>query len=149
MYIIMLIYVFIIFLVIYYTISKTNLVSVDSVMMTYINYLFELYSPPKSVFNPNDFDWHEKLRSNWRGILKELEIYETTRMIPLHKKINKYVSQSDVRDGWRTLYLRAYNVDTLISKEFPLTMGLLKGDVRFSVVAAELFNDCNPARPAS
>jgi len=90
-----------------------------------INYFFDYFTDDPEIFNTNDFPWTAIFRSNWESIRNEYLEYRKNNSIPLHREINNLVASCDESDGWKTLYLRAFCVDTEISKKFPLTMSLI------------------------
>jgi aspartyl/asparaginyl beta-hydroxylase (cupin superfamily) len=91
--------------------------------MKHINKLLTLYSPNKWIFDTNDYSWSHILKNNWKTILNEYNEYKLS--IPQHKKINSQVSQIDINDKWKVLYLRAFNCNTEKSKYFPKTMNFI------------------------
>lgn len=90
-----------------------------------INNFFIRYCNDPVVFNPTDYEWTSDFRENWKTILGEYLNYTTKYTVPTHTKINKYTGSCDVKNKWRTLFLRAYNTDTSLSKSFPKTMELI------------------------
>jgi beta-hydroxylase len=61
----------------------------------------------------------------WKNIRDEYLWYSNKFDIPLHNKISAITSLCDNKNKWKTLYLRAFNIDTEISKFFPMTMKLI------------------------
>lgn len=75
------------------------------------------------VFNPEDFPWTANFRDHWWTIRDEFISYSDKYSIPSYKDINLDVAHGT--NGWKTLFLRAYNVDTMTVDEFPETMKLI------------------------
>ena len=90
-----------------------------------INRFFAKYCKDPPVLNPNDFLWSNNFRNNWTNIRDEYLSYANRYIIPAHKNINSIVSSCDKNNGWKTLYLRAYNKDTDMARYFPQTMNLI------------------------
>lgn len=112
--------IIIIVIAIYYICARNIYHSADSIN-SFLNY----FCSDPSVFNPKDFKWTEKFRSNWMNIKNEYSNYTYVYTVPLHSKINNIVARADQNNGWKTLYLRAFGVNTDVSKYFPLTMNLI------------------------
>jgi aspartyl/asparaginyl beta-hydroxylase (cupin superfamily) len=92
--------------------------------MALINKVFFMSTDPP-VFNPNDFEWSSLFRSDSHVILDEYKAYTLNHFVPSHCAINSHVAMCDPNHLWQTLYLRAYCIDTDLSKHFPLTMNLI------------------------
>lgn len=90
-----------------------------------INSFFGHYCNDPAVFNCKYFPWTQYFRNNWLNIKNEYITYSNQYLIPYHKKINQRVASCDKNNSWKTLYLRVFNKNTLISKFFPQTMKLI------------------------
>lgn len=90
-----------------------------------INSIFTKYCHDPVVFNPKDFPWTENFRTNWQNIRNEYLDYVKTNVVPTHSEINSIVASCDKKNGWKTLYLRAFGIDTKIASQFPKTMELI------------------------
>ena len=90
-----------------------------------INNVFTSYCKDPAIFNPNDFDWTKNFRLKWKDVRNEYLSYTTHHIVPNHKSINSTVASCDLNNSWKTLYLRAYGVDTKLAKYFPKTMDLI------------------------
>lgn len=121
--VIVLIILVILLIIVYFLYQKLNknIYSTANV----INKFFSKYCKDPAILDTKKFSWTENFRKNWKNICKEYLKYAETFQIPLHNKLNKYVASCDINGKWKTLYLRAYGIDTKISKYFPLTMSLI------------------------
>ena len=91
----------------------------------WMNNFFEYFTNDPAVLNTKDFPWTSVFRENWKKIRDEYLQYIDHNKVPLHREINELVASCDTADGWKTLYLRAFCIDTEISKSFPETMNLI------------------------
>lgn len=104
----------------------------------WMNNFFEYFTNDPAVLNTKDFPWTSIFRENWKKIRDEFLQFTRNEgnlnrgndfidhnKVPLHREINELVANCDTADGWKTLYLRAFCVDTEISKSFPETMNLI------------------------
>jgi aspartyl/asparaginyl beta-hydroxylase (cupin superfamily) len=89
------------------------------------NFLFESVCTDPAILNPKDFSWTRAFRSEWEVILKEYQAFNSQFQIPYHKELNSHVASCDTNSGWKTLYLRAFGIDTDLTKYFPQTMKLI------------------------
>lgn len=89
-----------------------------------INKFLAKYSNDPAVLDSKDFPWSKKFRDNWQDILTEYNNYEAKYLIPSYAEINSDSSGGTV--GWKALFLRVFNNDADIIKEFPKTRALLK-----------------------
>ena len=90
-----------------------------------INNFLGGYCEDKAVFDSKDFPWSKGFRNNWKAIKDEYIIYSDKYMVPDFKSISESTSSCNVNNGWKTLFLRAYGVDTEITHMFPKTMELI------------------------
>lgn len=90
-----------------------------------INDFLTNYCQDPAVFNTNDFEWTKSFRDNWKTIQSEYLEYTNKYIIPHYKDINATTASCDVNNGWKSLFLRAFGVDTNITKLFPKTMELI------------------------
>jgi len=112
--------IIIVVIISYYYIQK-NIYQSSEIVNNWLDYFCT--DPP--VFNPVNFQWTQMFRDNWKAIRNEYLVYATQNDIPFHSQINQYVAGCDEDNGWQTLYLRAYGVDTELTKYFPLTTKLI------------------------
>ncbi len=94
-------------------------------MTNYINKFLSKMTNDPSVLNPNDFVWSKNFRDNYQEILKEYLNYTSKYLVPSHNQINSHVASCDPTGKWKTLYLRAFNRDTDLMQQFPLTRKLI------------------------
>ena len=78
-----------------------------------------------AVLNPNDYEWTRLFRDKWLDIRNEFLTYAKSNNIPLHKQINRITGSCDTKNKWKTLFLKAFNVDTNLCKHFPITKQLI------------------------
>lgn len=90
-----------------------------------VNTIFKKFCHDPAIFNTHQFPWTINFRNNWIDIRDEYINYSNHNIIPIHRDLNSEVSSCDVNHKWRTLYLRAYGIDTNVSTYFPTTMNLL------------------------
>ncbi len=122
-FVIILIILFILLIIIYYFYQKLNKNIYSTVNI--INNFFSKYCKDPAILDTKKFVWTENFRKNWMDIRKEYLKYAEMFQIPFHNKLNKYVASCDINSKWKTLYLRAFGINTKISKYFPLTMSLI------------------------
>ena len=91
--------------------------------MDKINDFFSQHCSDPPIFDSRDFPWTRVFRDNWKTILREFEDYRNKHEIPAYKDINEEVSAGT--EGWKSLFLRAFNNDTQIITQFPFTKSLL------------------------
>lgn len=104
-----------------YTYANSNVYG----MNTLLNKFFGLVCTDPVVFDPKDFAWSSNFRDNWEAIRDEFMVYDHRENIPLHGQVNTYTGMCDAKKKWRTLFLRAYGVDTNLANKFPLVMKLI------------------------
>lgn len=90
-----------------------------------INEFLTNHCQDPAVFNTNDFEWTKNFRDNWKTIRNEYQKYTNNHIVPYYKNINKFTARCDINNGWKSLFLRVFGVDTDIAKKFPKTMKLI------------------------
>lgn len=118
---IIIIAIIILILLIIYQYLKNNIYRCANI----INSFFSNRCNDMPIFDTNSFVWSKNFRDRWTEIRDEYLQYAKIFHIPNHNKINAYVASCDNVNKWRTLYLRAFNKNTNISKYFPITMDLI------------------------
>jgi len=90
-----------------------------------INEFLTNHCQDPAVFNTNEFEWTKKFRNNWKSIRNEYFEYTNKYSVPNYKDINAITASCDVNNGWKSLFLRIFGVDTDAAKLFPKTMKLI------------------------
>jgi len=90
-----------------------------------INNFFSKHCTDPDVFNTKDFSWTQDFRDNWRLIREEFFNYSNNFVIPSFKNIDPVNASCNIMGDWKTVFLRAYGVDTNLTKLFPKTMELI------------------------
>ena len=75
------------------------------------------------VWDPDCFVWSKDLRKHYKEIKGEFEAYANT--IPQYDDIDSVQHILNRDKKWKTLWLRLFGRDTIITKHFPTTMRLL------------------------
>lgn len=110
-----------ILLILIYKIIQYNIYCSSEIVNKFLNY----FCSDNAIIDPKTFIWTENFRLNWKNIKDEYINYTKSYNIPYHHEINSIVANCDIDNGWKTLYLRAFDVDTNLSKLFPITMKLI------------------------
>lgn len=98
-----------------------NVLNQSSVFMN--NFFTKYTKDDYPVHNTLDYHWTQSFRDNWKAILGEYNGY--TRPTPSYKSIDPLHSSCNTAGRWDVLLLRSYNQDTIVSKDFPLTMSFI------------------------
>lgn len=109
----------IIFITIAYRIIRENLAQGGGKINSFL--LKRCKSTP--VLDVKDFPWTKNFRDNYKDILKEFNGYRKKNIIPAYRDINK--DSAGDTEGWKALFLRVFNNDTDMIKDFPKTKALL------------------------
>ena len=88
-----------------------------------VNKLMEKNCSDPVIFDTTKLSWAKHLRDNYKTIRQEF--YNYTNPIPYHKNLIPELAECDKYTKWKTLYLRAYGVNTTIAEKFPKTMQLI------------------------
>lgn len=118
-------FILILFLILLYTIACVFAKYTTFNILNYVNDWLATYCDDTAVFDTNDFAWSQSFRDNYGSIRNEYLQYANNNYVPTYDQINKEISSVDTEKKWKTIYLRAFNKDTDILDQFPITKKLI------------------------
>lgn len=93
--------------------------------MPIINRFFEYFCTNPAILSTNDFPWTAEFRTNWEIIRDEYLDYIKQHAIPRHGDVSNHTSSCDIKQTWKSLFLRVYGIDSDVATHFPQTMRLI------------------------
>lgn len=91
--------------------------------MPAINAFLSQHCSDGAVLNPIEYAWTQQFRDNWLLIREEFLNYSQKYLIPDYMAIS--ASASMFTQGWKALFLRIFDNDTEMTRDFPHTMRLI------------------------
>ena len=88
------------------------------------DYLTSKCLDDRPVFDAAEFPISAVLEANYQAILAEFEAYRKARPVPAFNNISKEASLDTV--GWKSLFLRMFNQDTVLMGQFPITKSIIE-----------------------